>query len=109
MVNNPVESSSSKAAAGRSLGEKLREFIAEPFGGDFSDMRSRGRNGFERGRFNDVAKARCEADGTRHAQAVFAETDVRVANGADNPLFEVLASADEVEYLLCLRDRASGR
>ena len=66
-------------------------------------MRSRGGNGFERGRFNDVAKAGCEADGTRHSQAVFAETDGRVANRADNSLFQVLSSADEVQYLLCLR------
>src|SRR5581483_304041 len=51
-------------------------------------------------RFDGVSEARGKADSPQHPQLVFGETIMRSANGADDPQFQIFASAYIIEYFL---------
>ncbi len=84
--------------AGVALGEHLRDLVADALGGDLMDVRCKGLNGREGGRFDLVAKPSREAHSPQHAELVLGEAQVGLADGADGLCGEVGAASDEVEH-----------
>src|SRR5580704_13971022 len=86
-----------KAAASRAFGKELGEFLADAFGGDYANFGSMFADGPKGCGLNGVAEARCEADRAKHAEFVFREAAVGVADGADDVGLKIFLAADEIE------------
>jgi len=80
--------------------QDLRELVANALGGDVGNARMLR---FDRGARRPVdheSQHRGEPNGPQHSQPILAEALKRIADGADDSLFEVRASAHEIEDLL---------
>src|ERR1700723_4560045 len=64
------------------LGKNLGEFVAEAFPRDLANLRCQLLNGPKSGWVDRVAETRGESNCTNHAQFVFAETFLGMADGA---------------------------
>ena len=86
-----------EAAAGGTFGKEFGELFADAFRGNDLDFVRVFTDGGESLGFDDVAEARGEADGAKHAEFVFGETAGRLTDGSDDSGGEIGAAADEVE------------
>ena len=86
-----------EATACRAFGEELGQFVANALGGDDMDFRGVLLNGGEGVWFDGVAEASGEANGAEHAQFVFGEPALGIANGADDACLQVRLAADIIE------------
>ena len=92
-----------EGAARGAFGEQFGQFLAQAFGRDLMNLRRGGLDGGEGRRLDGVIKARGKSHGANHAQLVFAEAHVGLADGADDARADVLAAADEIEHLAGFR------
>ena len=86
-------------AAGMTFDEHAREFIAHPFPRDRTDLAGQLLDRRKCGRLDRVFKTRRKAQRSQHAQLVFGKTTFRIADGTDDLVFQIPASADKVEHL----------
>ena len=88
-----------EAAARAAFGQDAHQLVANPLGRYLEDQRMVAPDGFERGGLDLEPQARGETDGAQQAQVVFAETGIRVADGADHAPLQVGAPAHVVQHL----------
>lgn len=86
-----------EGTAGMAFGEHAGELIAHAFAADLGDAGSEVADGALGFRLDGVFEAGREANDAQHAELVFFEAAVRVADGADDPVAEIALAADVVE------------
>lgn len=84
-------------AEGGTTNKKTLNFLTEARNGSVGKLRGVATDGLEVGGADVKVELGGEADGAHHADGVFAEADVRVANGADAASLEVAKAADVVD------------
>ena len=86
-----------EAAAGAAFGEDAGELVADALGGDYGDVGGMALDGAGGAGLDREVETSGEADGAEHAQLVFGEAEVGVADGADEVVGEVGLAVDEIE------------
>ena len=86
-----------ECAAGVAFGEHAGELVADAFAADLSDSGGELADGALGFRFDGEAEAGGEADGAEHAQLVFFEAAVGLADGADDPFAKIAFAADVIQ------------
>ena len=84
-------------AEGGTTNKKTLNFLTEARNGGIGKFGGVTADGLEVGGADVKVELSSEADGAHHADGVFAEADVRVANGADAASLEVAKAADVVD------------
>src|ERR1700681_4619343 len=82
----------------RTLGEKFGEFFAKALRGNLVDLPDVAAYGPKRGGFDFEAEARRKSHCAHHAEFVFCETALGLADGSNDFRFEVRLPADEIEH-----------
>ena len=83
-------------AEGGTTNKKTLNFLTEARNGSVGKLRGVATDGLEVSGADVKVELSSEADGAHHADGVFAEADVRVANGADAASFEVTETTDVI-------------
>lgn len=78
------------------FGEDAREFVFNPFGADFGEVVCVNFDGVARGGVDRKAERVSKAYGAQHAQVIFSEAAVGIADGTDEFFFQVGLSADVI-------------
>src|SRR5580658_7484478 len=52
---------------------------------------------------DDISETRCEAHCAQHTEFVLGEASLRITDGSNDASFEILASADKIQHLVCDR------
>src|SRR5579885_198708 len=86
-------------APGPAFYQDARQLVPDPFGGYAANQRVKSLNRAERLGLDIEAEPGCEAHCAQHAQMIFAESALRVADSPDDSLLEIAAAADEIEHL----------
>ena len=92
-----------EGSAGVAFGQHAGKLIPNALVRYLHDFRCMLLNRREGGGLYGKLQTRSKADCAKHAEFVFAETKVRIADGADQVLSQVAASSDEVENVSGLR------
>src|SRR5512135_2115967 len=79
------------------LGEHLGQFLALSLAAYLENFRSQAPDSGESLRVDVVLESRRESDGPHHAELVFAETTLGVADAANEAPLKILLAADVVE------------
>src|SRR6266480_4424983 len=80
--------------------EHLCKLVANPLGGNLAYLWGQFLYGLHRPALKDVSKSRGKAYGPQHAQLVFTKTFLWIADGADDPGFQILATSNVVENII---------
>src|SRR5579864_588446 len=86
-----------KGAARTAFSKHFQDLVAHALMANLMDLRGEFTDGGEGLRFNRVAEAGGKAHGAEHAQLVFRESLMGLADGADDALLQVFASAHVVK------------
>src|SRR5579859_4841260 len=92
-----------KAAARATLSEDAHQFVAHALSGNGADEGVVAADSLEGGGLDLEPEAGGEGNGAQEAEVVFAKTDFRVADGADDTALEIGAAADEIENFAGVR------
>ncbi len=80
--------------------QHLGEFVADAFVADLTDLRRQVLDCPKSRRFDNVVETRRKTHCAQHAELVFGETPFGLADGANDPGFQIFSSFDKVQHLV---------
>ena len=102
-LQQPTLVKQQKRAPSMSFGEHAREFVAHPLSRNHVNLVSQPPDGGKRAWLDRVFEASGKAHRPQHAELVLGEPMLGIANGADNPFFQVFAPAYKVDHFAAHR------